>query len=145
MRTSTNGRIPARPGWPSVSPRLDDCTAIVFDCDLVGGAFLGSGTLCNVYRATHKLSGNQVAIKFFKQAAPADYTLRFRRTLEILATTHHPATLRVMGFALSPPATRRERGPVIVTPVMPHGPLKDLLIFERDARAPREWNATTKS
>jgi serine/threonine protein kinase len=108
-------------------------------------SFLGEGSFGAAYKAVHKTTGEEVAIKFLRSAVLPQDQKTFMRELGILANNQHPATLRLIGFTLAPVPGRKEKGPVIVTPIMPHGTLTDMIKLERAGRAPPEWNPTTKS
>jgi serine/threonine protein kinase len=112
----------------------------MLDYEFADATPVDPGTFATVYRATHKTTGDTVAIKCLKGEIPADARKFFIRELAILINQRHPATLPVLGFAFSPAKGRFERGPVIMTPLMPQGSMEDLL-----KAPPPEWNATTKS
>jgi serine/threonine-protein kinase len=119
--------------------------ASVSDYEFDGTKPLGAGAFGTVYKATHKTTKEVVAIKFLKDSILPDQQKAFMRELSILASNEHPSTLRLIGFTFTPVPGRVEQGPIIITPIMPHGTLNDMLKLERQKTTPVEWTATTKS
>ena len=64
---------------------------------------LGSGGMCDVYRATHSAMGKQVAIKVLKPALAADSTIaqRFEQEARAASLIHHPHAINVMDYGIS--------------------------------------------
>jgi len=64
------------------------------------GSYVGSGTYGDVYRATEKLSGREMALKILKREwlSDDDTVRRFRREAAVLARLAHPNILRVHNF-----------------------------------------------
>jgi serine/threonine protein kinase len=63
---------------------------------------LGSGGMCDVYRATHMLMGKQVAIKILKPHLAADPALaqRFEQEARAASRIHHPNAINVMDYGI---------------------------------------------
>ncbi len=64
---------------------------------------LGSGGMCDVYRATHSAMGKQVAVKVLKPALAADSTIaqRFEQEARAASLIHHPHAINVMDYGIS--------------------------------------------
>ncbi|HST20421.1 MAG TPA: serine/threonine-protein kinase, partial [Blastocatellia bacterium] len=63
---------------------------------------LGSGGMCDVYRATHSGMGKQVAVKVLKPALAADSTIaqRFEQEARAASLIHHPHAINVMDYGI---------------------------------------------
>ncbi|MGA9773963.1 MAG: serine/threonine-protein kinase [Blastocatellia bacterium] len=66
-------------------------------------ALLGSGGMCDVYRATHSGMGKAVAVKVLKPALAADSTIaqRFEQEARAASLIHHPHAINVMDYGIS--------------------------------------------
>ena len=64
---------------------------------------LGSGGMCDVYRATHEAMGKQVAVKLLNPALAADATIAQRFEQEAMAASriHHPHAINVMDYGIA--------------------------------------------
>ena len=64
---------------------------------------LGSGGMCDVYRATHSGMGKQVAVKVLKPTLAADSTIaqRFEQEARAASLIHHPHAINVMDYGIS--------------------------------------------
>jgi serine/threonine protein kinase len=104
---------------------------------------LGQGTFGAAYLATKAGSTEQLAAKLALREIEPEDQVSFMRELSILANNQHPATLRLLGFSLTPYPDRDEQGPVIITPWMTNDSLDKVL---KRARSPPEWwTPTVKS
>jgi predicted Ser/Thr protein kinase len=63
---------------------------------------LGSGGMCDVYRATHIQMGKQVALKILKPhlAADAAISRRFEQEARAASRIHHPNAINVMDYGI---------------------------------------------
>lgn len=63
---------------------------------------LGSGGMCDVYRAIHSGMGKQVAVKVLKPALAADPTIaqRFEQEARAASLIHHPHAINVMDYGI---------------------------------------------
>src|ERR1700755_1044503 len=63
---------------------------------------LGSGGMCDVYRATHMHMGKLVAIKILKPHLAADPSLasRFEQEARAASRIHHPNAINVMDYGI---------------------------------------------
>jgi serine/threonine protein kinase len=104
---------------------------------------LDSGTFGTAYVATKSGSTDEVAAKLVIKALDSNSQFCFMRELQILARNDHPATLRLLGFSLSPYPDRAECGPVLITPLMLHGSLRAVL--DPATPPPAWWTPTVKS
>jgi serine/threonine protein kinase len=101
-----------------------------------------------VYRAVHKATKREVAVKSLSCAVDADDEPAFLRELAILGATHHPAVLRLLGFSFASGELGREHGgcgPILITPIMPNGTMGDAIRRARTSTASPAWNATAQS
>jgi serine/threonine protein kinase len=112
--------------------------------DYTLSTYLGKGTFGAAYLATRAGSDEQVAVKLAFEELESDNQVSFIRELQILAKNEHPATLRLLGFSLSPYPDRDERGPVLITTLMANGSLESALKKAR-SKAPPWWTPTVKS
>ena len=64
---------------------------------------LGSGGMCDVYRAIHSGMGKQVAVKVLKPALAADSAIaqRFKQEARAASLIHHPHAINVMDYGIS--------------------------------------------
>jgi serine/threonine protein kinase len=142
---NSDTRLPAQKVRFQMILPIADYTASADDYDFHDGTKLGEGAFGTVFRAVHKTTSEIVAIKFLKNAlAPLEQTA-FIREIGILVKNDHPAALRLIGYSFRPATGRDEKGPFLITPVMPHGTMNQMLALERQRRAPPEWNPTTKT
>ncbi|HKP12819.1 MAG TPA: serine/threonine-protein kinase, partial [Blastocatellia bacterium] len=63
---------------------------------------LGSGGMCDVYRATHVQMGKQVALKILKPQLAADPAIsrRFEQEARAASRIHHPNAINVMDYGI---------------------------------------------
>lgn len=68
---------------------------------------LGSGGMCEVYRATHEVMGKQVAVKVLKPALAADPLIaqRFEQEARAASRIHHPHAINVMDYGIAEDST----------------------------------------
>jgi len=64
---------------------------------------LGSGGMCDVYRAINSAMGKQVAVKVLKPALAADRTIaqRFEQEARAASLIHHPHAINVMDYVIA--------------------------------------------
>jgi serine/threonine protein kinase len=64
---------------------------------------LGSGGMCEVYRAINSAMGKQVAVKVLKPALAADRTIarRFEQEARAASLIHHPHAINVMDYGIA--------------------------------------------
>src|SRR5262245_31122943 len=64
---------------------------------------VGSGAMCNVYRARNVVTDKQVALKVLKPelAADPDIARRFEQEARAASRIHHPHAINVMDFGVA--------------------------------------------
>jgi serine/threonine-protein kinase len=123
---------------------LAQLTISNYDYELV--AKIGAGNFGAVYAGVKKSTGEMVAITCIKDPLLPEQQRDFIRELVILAQNEHPATLRLIGFSITPaPGRTSELGPIHITPIMPNGHLDAMLKAARSGRPLPGWTPTMKS
>lgn len=90
---------PVSPNEPSHDkPKTLDKIWVIGDFVLV--SLIGSGTMGQVYLASHRTTGKRVALKVINQILDSDevYIKRFNRECTLLSQLDHPAIARALSF-----------------------------------------------
>ena len=68
---------------------------------------LGSGGMCDVYRATHEAMGKQVAVKLLNPSLAADPAIaeRFEQEARAASRIHHPHAINMMDYGIAEDGT----------------------------------------
>lgn len=106
---------------------------------------IGKGVFGEVYLVKKKETQNTYAAKIIQSEAtdkPQDVILYLSREVNITAGINHPAVLHLIGF--SPTDFENNSNPVIITELLAQGSLSDIILCERQSRAPDEWTEVQK-
>jgi serine/threonine protein kinase len=122
--------------------RLSDLAVDLTDYHYDQNTLLGSGSFGDAYRARHKTTGEEFAIKILRNPLQSCHQRTFLRELEILMANRHPGALFLVGFALS---AGPETGPALVTPLMEPVTLELMIRSDCSGHPSPGWTATAKS